>query len=156
MNTSLFRQLFEIWEPRSGSPKGLQLPRDFPGDARLAPYHGGDPGAVPSAFIKAMSVTRKEVGCWWYLAPGTHRQSRAQPWSLSHLPAVPSTPGSPKAGRGLRMSPRHPCVTATMCQMTCGSGRSLCRWLCYSRTNRTAGLISPSLTPFLAAPCGHR
>lgn len=85
MNTSLFWQRLEIWEPGLGQPhKSLQLPGDFPGAAPLAPCRGSDPSAVPSAFIKATSVTR---GGDKVLATCGTRHLPAEP-SLAPLPGT--------------------------------------------------------------------
>lgn len=93
------------------APRGLQLPGDFPGAAPLAPCCGGDPGAaraVPSAFIKAMSVTRGGDGV---LVVSDTQQPPAEPspaCSPAHLPAVPATLGSPEPGTHKHVSPRVP------------------------------------------------
>lgn len=73
-------------------------------------------------------------------------QIRAQPCSPAHLPAVPAVPGSLELQGDACVSP-PPCATITTCQTARGSARSLCRQLCCSHRNRTAGLIVPSLAP---------
>lgn len=82
----------------------------------------------------------------WHPAPAGRAQPSSAPGHIS--PRCQPRQAALNRDGDVCVSPCHPHVTATTCQTARGSGRSLCRWLCRSRTNCTAGFIGPSLASF--------